>query len=77
MSDNVVELKLVQVGEDVRLDADKILEAAKGQGFHRLAILGDLEDGSTYVAGTANAGETLILIERAKHVICFGNDGCE
>jgi len=72
---NVVDLKLVEVGENARLDPDKILEAAKGKMFGRLAIIGDLEDGSTYVAGTANAGETLVLMERAKHVICFGKEG--
>lgn len=66
---NVVELKLVEVGENVRLDADKVLEAAKGKKFHRLAIIGELEDGEMYVAGTANAGETLVLMEMAKRVI--------
>lgn len=72
---NVVELQLVSFSEDLRLDADKILEAAKGQSFGRLAIIGDLPDGTTYIAGTANAGETLILMEQAKHVICFGKEG--
>jgi hypothetical protein len=66
---NVVELKLVEVGDGVRLDADKILEAAKGNKFDRLAIIGQLEDGEMYVAGTANAGETLVLLELAKRVI--------
>lgn len=66
---NVVELKLVEVGENVRLDADKILEAAKGKKFDRLAIIGELEDGEIYVAGNANAGETLVLMEMAKRVI--------
>ncbi len=66
---NVVELKLVEIGEGVRLDADKILEAAKGKKFSRLAILGELEDGEMYVAGTANAGETMVLMEMAKRII--------
>jgi hypothetical protein len=63
---NVVELKLVEVGDGVRLDADKILEAAKGNKFDRLAIIGQLDDGEIYFAGTANLGETLVLIEMAK-----------
>ena len=66
---NVVELKLVEVGEGFRFEAEKILEAAKGQKFDRLAILGQLEDGELYVAATANAGETLVLMEMAKRVI--------
>lgn len=73
----VVELKLVEVGENFRFQAEKILDAAKSQNFGRMAIVGDLDDGSIYVAGTANAGETLVLLERAKHLLVFGKDGCE
>jgi len=71
----VVELKLVEVGEGFRFEADAILEAAKGKLFGRMAILGTHEDGSIYVAGTANAGETLVLMEMAKHFIVFGKEG--
>lgn len=74
MSDNVRRLELVEVGENHRFDPDEILEAAKGQGFTNLVILGELPDGETYVAGMANAGESLIMIERAKRVIVFGED---
>lgn len=72
MSDNVHKLQLVQVGEDFRFDPDVILEAAKGKGFVRLAILAELPDGSTWVSGSSNAGETLVLMELAKHEIIFG-----
>ena len=54
------------VGENYRIDPDQILEAAKGQGFDRLVIMGELEDGEIYIAGSANAGETMVLMERAK-----------
>lgn len=67
MSANVVKLELVEVGEDFRFDPDFILEAAKGRKFQRLVIIGEIEDEEDlYVAGTANAGESLILIEWAK-----------
>lgn len=70
MSATVHKLKLVECGENVRLDADKLLEAAKGKKWHRLAIIGQLEESDEqsefYLVGTANAGETLILIELAK-----------
>lgn len=69
MNENVVKLKLVEIGDGLRLDADQILEAAKGRDFGRLVIIGDLPDGEMYVAGTANAGETMILLEEAKRVI--------
>lgn len=70
----VVKFEPVTIGEAYRFDADQILEEAKGQAFSRLAIIGDLEDGSIWVSGTANAGETMILMERAKRQIVFGDD---
>ncbi len=70
----VVKLQQVEVGEGFRFDADAILEAAKGKGFTTVAVLGQLEDGSFWVSGSANAGETLILMERAKRQICFGDE---
>ena len=39
-----------------------------------MAVLGQLEVGSFWVSGSANAGETLILMERAKRQICFGDE---
>lgn len=69
----VVKLQPVEVGEGFRFEPDAILEAAKGQGFTTVAVLGQLEDGSFWVSGSANAGETLILMERAKRQFCFGD----
>jgi hypothetical protein len=69
---DVVKLEPVTVGEDFRFDPDQLLEAAKGQGFTRLAIIGENPDGTLWVSGTANAGETIILIELAKHQVIHG-----
>lgn len=74
MSENVEHLKLVSVGEDFRFDPDAILEAATGQGFSEIVIIGHLGDGEFWVSGSANAGETLILMEKAKRQIVFGED---
>jgi hypothetical protein len=73
--DNVVDIKphLTEVGEGFRFDPDDFLEGAKGSGFTSLAIIAERPDGSLYVAGSANAGETIILIERAKRQIIFGD----
>lgn len=38
-----------------------------------MTIIGELPDGSLWVSGTANAGETLILMEMAKQRIIFGD----
>ncbi len=71
---NVVKLELVEVGEGHRFDPDELLEAAKGHGFSTLAIIGELPDGSAWISGTANAGETIIMMERAKHHLIFGEE---
>lgn len=64
----------VEVGEGYRFDPDELLESAKGHGFSNLVILGELPDGEFWVSGMANAGETLILMERAKRQIVFGEE---
>lgn len=71
---DIHKLELVTVGENYRFEADDLLEAAKGNGFVTLAIIGELADGSSWISGTANAGETIILMERAKHHLIFGED---
>lgn len=68
----IVKLEPIEVGEGYRFDPDELLEAAKGQNFTRLVIIGETEDGEPWVSGSANAGETLILMEWAKHMIVFG-----
>ena len=54
------------VGDGYRFDPDEILEGAKGQGFTEMVIIGTMPTGERWVSGNCNAGETLILIERAK-----------
>lgn len=69
----VVKFEPRAVGEAYRFDADEILEAAKGQGFTTVAVLGQLEDGSIWVSSSANAGETVILMRHAERQIVFGD----
>lgn len=70
----IVPLRLVRVGSGFRFEADKLLEAAKGAGFTNLVIIGELPDTDELsVRGMANAGEALILMERAKLQI-IGHD---
>lgn len=71
---DVIEFKPEVVGDGYRFDPDEILEAAKGAKFETLAVIGQLETGELWVSGNANAGETLVLIERAKHCIIFDED---
>lgn len=66
-----------EMGADIRLDSTDVLETAKSYDFERMAIIGRTKDGELYVTGTANAGETLVLLEQAKYYIVFGRDGAE
>lgn len=72
MTAKVLKFDPVVVGEGFRFDPDQILEEAKGQGFTILAVLAETEDGEIWISGSANAGETLILMECAKRQIVFG-----
>lgn len=70
----VIKFQPYVVGDGYRFDPDEMLEAAKGQGFTTLAIIGETADGEFWVSGNANAGETMVLMERARHRIVFGED---
>lgn len=74
MTDKIVQLIPEYAGEEFRLSGDNVLEAAKGQDWHRMAVIGQTEDGEIRVTGTANAGEIMILLEQVKHFIVFGRD---
>lgn len=65
---------LVEVGSGFRFDPDQILDGAKGQEFTTLAILAQKPDGTIWVSSTANAGESLVLMEKAKRLIVFGEE---
>ena len=71
---NVIGFHPQIVGEGYRFDPDAILEGAKGQKFSNLVIVGENEDGTTWVSSASNAGEALILMERAKRQIVFGDE---
>jgi len=63
----VVPLRLVSVGEGFRFEPDKLLDAAKGQDFTNLVIIAEQpDDDRLWVSSMANAGEALVLMERAK-----------
>lgn len=64
MTDNVIHLAPDTVGENAVIDADKILEANKGE-FSALVLVGEREDGSIAVAGTHGAGDSVILLQWA------------
>lgn len=66
MTADIRKLQPISIGEGYRFDPDEILDAAKGHAFSELVILGTLPNGERWVSGNCNAGEALILMERAK-----------
>lgn len=71
---NVLKFEPVTVGASYRIDADGVLDEAKGIGFVRMMVLGELEDGSVYSSGNCNPGELLVLMEFAKRALLFGDE---
>lgn len=71
---SVVKFVPEEVGENYRFDPDKILESAKGQDLKTVCVIAEGAEGEIWVSGSANAGEALILMERAKRLLCFGED---
>lgn len=70
--ETVVRFEPREVGSGYRFDPDQKLGEAKGQPFTNILIIGELEDGAIWISSAANAGEAMILMEKAKHQICFG-----
>lgn len=63
---------LEEVGDNYRRDPDEMLEAAKGEDFTNLIILGQYRDGSLFVSGISNVGMALVMMELAKHQLVHG-----
>lgn len=74
MTADIRKLQPLSIGEGYRFDPDEILDAAKGQGFSELVILGTLPSGERWVSGNCNAGASLILMERAKLEMIGGGE---
>ncbi len=66
MTDNVVYLSIVG-GTTARHNPDDILEAAKGNEFDDVLIVGMEDDGGLWLsASTSDAERIVFLLERAK-----------
>jgi hypothetical protein len=74
MSAKVLPFSVVECGDIHRTDPDEILESAKGCSIETLVVIGELPDGTMMFKANANSGTALILMERVKHCIVFGED---
>lgn len=67
MSADVIRLVPNEVGEEYRRAADDVLKGAMKKRFTNLVIIGEVEgEDDLYIAGMANAGESIIMMELAK-----------
>jgi hypothetical protein len=64
---------LTEVGSDYRFNVDEVIEGTKGIGLENVLIVGEQADGTLVVRSACNAGEALVLMEKAKHRIVFGD----
>jgi hypothetical protein len=65
-------MTILRLAEGGRRNPDEILENAKGQGFTSLLILADTPDGIIQIASNLDVGAALLLMERAKDQIVWG-----
>ena len=72
MIDNVVLLVPDEVGSGYQFDSNEVLNAALDKEMTSIVIIGELPDGELWCSSAVNAGEALILMEKAKRLICFG-----
>lgn len=72
MSAEVIKLVPEEVGEGYQFDSNEVLRAALDKDMSSIVIIGELPDGELWCSSAVNAGEALILMEKAKRLICFG-----
>lgn len=71
MTATVVKLQPVSIGDGYRFDHGDMLESAKERETRTLLIIGEDNQGNVWLDGSANIGELLLLVERAKHSLIF------
>lgn len=62
------------VGDNYVFKPDDVLEQAKGNDFINLLVIGEKDDGELYVAGNVGTDKSISFLERAKHLILFGEN---
>jgi hypothetical protein len=75
MTDNVIQLVPDSVGEAYEVQVVDVLDGAAAEGLTMVGVIGYDADGGLFVAGSHGDGELIMLLERAKHYILFGEGG--
>lgn len=70
---NVTTIRLTQLGDERRVQANVLLKAAKAQNLDEVLIIGRDDKGELWASSSLNAGQSLWLLEKLKERILSGN----
>lgn len=71
---NIYTFRPTLVGDDYRIDPEQVIEGAKGCGYTDVLVIGRLDTGEIVASSSAGRGEALLLMEKAKRIIVFGDE---
>lgn len=72
MDDNVIKLVPPIVGDNLHIEADQILDAAKGV-YEQLVIVGHLKDGTVSIRMTDGIPESVVMLAFAQMKLVQGS----
>lgn len=72
-TNNITHLRIVEAGEDFRLQADQVLTEATGTGLRDVVVFGRSDDGSLYLAANRDDGAALLMLAQAQQMIVLGS----
>lgn len=71
---NVTEFVPQVVGEGVRFNPDQMFQNLIGADINTVTVIIEDGDGNVSTYGNCNRGESLVLMERAKRFLVFGDE---
>ena len=70
---NVETIRLVQLGDERRVQGCIILKEAKKQKLDDVMVIGRTDEGDLWASSSLNAGQSLWLLEKLRERILSGN----
>lgn len=69
----VIPIGLVEIGDDRRIEAKKVLKDAKRERLDEVLVIGRTDDGEMWARSSLNAGQSLWLLEKLRERLLDGN----
>lgn len=70
---NVHRLSLVEIGDDCRVNARRVLKRARAEKLDEIMVIGRDDKGELWAMSSLNGGQSLWLIEKLRERILSGN----